>query len=57
MCPTYTTYICFILLKKKEKRNLFNNKQQAQLLFHSFNLFLFTDENATTINNEDRKEF
>ena len=57
MCPAYTIYICFILLKKKEKRNLFNNKQQAQLLFHSFNLFLFTDENATTINNEDRKEF
>ena len=53
-----TTHICFILLKKKEKRNLFitrNNLRNS--MFPSLNLFMFTEEDVTIINNGDRKLF
>ena len=44
------THICFILLKKEEKRNLFilrNNLHNSTFL--SYNLFMFIEEDGTTI--------
>ena len=49
------TYISFILLTKKEKRNLFiTTNSLHNSAFPSFNLFMFTEEDGTMINMETK---
>ena len=51
--PNSATFICFI---EKRKRNSFiktNNLHNS--MFPSFNLFMFTEEDDITINNEDKR--
>ena len=51
-----TIYICFYFIDKKRK--LFTTTNNLHnLTFPSFNLFMFTEVDCTTINMEDRKEF
>ena len=52
-----TTYICFTLLKKKKKDLFITTNNLHNSMFPSFNLFMFTEGDNATINNEDRKEF
>ena len=47
----FTTYICFIIIL------ILRSSSSSNSTFPSVNLSMFTKEDGTTINNEDRKEF
>ena len=58
MCVQLNNLHLFHFVEKKEKRDLFittNNLHNS--MFPSFNLFMFTKEDCTNINNDDRKYF
>ena len=58
MCPTEQLTDVVLYGKKKEKIILFvitNNLHNAT--FPSFIIFMFTEEDGTTINNETEKKF
>ena len=58
MCVQLNNLDLFHFVEKKEKRDLFittNNLHNS--MFPSFNLFMFTNEDCTNINNDDRKYF